>query len=246
MMTPQPRQSPKELPVWAIRLGSLVVGLHFLAIGTLVLSAESGPWATRFGDSPALGPSFARKINDACAFYLEPLRLTDNHAAGNRLLASAVFFEARLKDAQGVVFDTVQFPGGGGNFWLRHRYKLLALGLGSDIPVQAPRGEVIAGPGKKMPTMTYWDNSDPKLWKLKTEDEHLVPKDRPVFRPSEWSLLLARSYQRYLSRQYNAAAVELVRHSKDQVMPGFMFGEGPPPGTFDELVCSFGEYRREK
>jgi hypothetical protein len=246
MMAAQQPQSNKELPTWVIRVGSLVLGLHFLAVGAMVLAAESGPWATRFGDSPSLGPAFARKINDLSSpQYLERLRLTDNHSAGNRLLASAVFFEARLKDAHGTVIRSVQFPGDGGNFWLRHRYNLLALGLGADVPVQAPRGEVIPAPGSKMPKITYWDNSDPKLWKLITMDEHLVPKDRPVFRPSEWSLLLARSYQRYLCRHFDAASVELIRHSKDQVMPAFLFGDGPPPGSLDELVCSFGEYRRE-
>jgi hypothetical protein len=243
----QQARLPKALPAWALRVGSLVIGVHFLAVGTLILSGASGPWPTRFGESPALGPVFAGKFNEYLSpYYLEPLRLTNNHSPGNRLLASAVYFVAQLKDANGVVVQTLKLPGDTGNPWLRHRYNLLALGLGSDIPVQAPRGEVIPAPGDKMPKMTYWDSSDPKLWKLKTVDEHLVPKDRPVMRPSEYSLLLARSYQRYLCRRYDVASVELIRHSKDQVMPGFMFGEGAPPGTFEELVCSFGEYHREK
>jgi hypothetical protein len=241
--------SPKALPIGLIRVVSLAIAFHFLAVGALVLAAASGPWSTpRFGESTALGPFFAGKINDYfMPIYLEPLRLTHNyHFTDNRSLVSSVYFEARLKDAKGAVVQTMKFPDESANFWLRHRYGLLALGLGNDQPVQAPRGEMIQAPGDKEPKVTYWDTSDPKVWKLKKIDEKLI-KDlpAPVMRPSEMSLLLARSYQRYLSRQYEAASVELVRHSKEPVLPAFMFGEGAPPGAFDELVCSFGEYRRE-
>ncbi|HWY86380.1 MAG TPA: hypothetical protein VNX28_06635, partial [Gemmataceae bacterium] len=120
-------------------------------------------------------------------------------------------------------------------------------GLGNDQPVQVGRSEVIPAPGEKMPTVTIWDNSDPKFWKLRDVPEHLVPKDRPVTQPSEWSLLLARSYQRYILREYeDAASVELVRHSRNQISPGLLLMPTPPPNAFEELVCSFGDYRREK
>jgi len=257
-------RSSKELPIWAVRVGSLLIGVHFLAVGTLVLAAANGPWAVRFDDrvmeSTASGPKFAEVINDVFApTYLEPLRLTHNYQytpdrplkvstwdAGNRLLISSVYFEALLKDAKGVLIRTIKFPGDTGNFWVRHRYKLLALGLGNDQPVQVSRAEVVQAPGKKMGKVAFWDASDQKLWKLTTEDEHMVPKDRPILQPSEWSLLLARAYQRYLLRQYDdAASVELIRHSKDPVLPDFMYLPNPPPNTFNELVCSFGEYRRE-
>jgi hypothetical protein len=240
---------PRQLPPWAVPVGSAFIIFHFLAVGSVVLAASSGPWATntRFGDSPALGPAFAGKINDLVRpIYLEPLRLThDYHFASNRLLISSVYFEARLKNAQGNEIKTLKFPGNANNFWQAHRYKQLALGLGDDQPVQPPRGEQIAAPGKKVEQVIIWDNSDPKLWKLSEVPEHLVSKDRPVMRPSDWSLLLARAYQRYLLRQHDAASVEIIRHNRDPVLPGFMFG-GAPEGTFDELVCSFGEYRRDK
>jgi hypothetical protein len=263
-MAQQQTRSAKELPAWAIWLGSLVIGVHFLAVGTLVLSAANGPWAVRLDErvmeSTASGPKFAETLSDVFTpWYLEPLRLTHNYHytpermpkvqtwdAGNRLLISSVYFEARLKDARGTLLRTIKFPGDTSNVWLRHRYKLLALGLGNDQPVQVNRAEVIPGPGKKMGKVTFWDSSDQNLWKLTSEDEHLVPKDRPVMQPSEWSLLLAHSYQRYLLRKYDdAASVELIRHSKDPVLPDFMYLPNLPPNTFNELVCSFGEYRRE-
>jgi hypothetical protein len=270
-MSPQPVKSPRKLPAeWAF-VGTILVSLHFFAVGMLVLSASSGPWSTPFGESPASGPKFSEKISELVTpYYLSSMGLTHNyHFTGNRPMVSAVYFEARLKDAHGNVVKTlvygikqnrmltqlkdaqgnpmnaVEFPGDAGNAWLRHRYKLLALALGNDQPVQASRGEMIQAPGDKMPKVTYWDASDPKLWKLKTEDEHLIAKDRPVMRPSEWSLLMARSFQRYLLRENAAASVELIRHSRDQVLPDYMYLPNPPPNTFDELVCSFGEYRRE-
>jgi hypothetical protein len=265
-MSQESIQAPRPLPGWVIGLGSVVIGLHFLAVVTLVLSAASGPWAVRdqedrIVESSGLGPKFAEVINDLLApAYLVPLRLTQTYHyapdripkvtswdGGNHFQASAVYFEARLKNAQGAVIQTLKFPGDAGNFWLRHRYKLLALGLGSDQGVQVGRSEVIPAPGEKMPTVTIWDNSDPKLLKLRELPEHLVPKDRPVTQPSEWSLLLARAYQRCILRDYgDAASVELVRHSRNQVSPALMYSPTPPPNAFEDLVCSFGDYRREK
>jgi hypothetical protein len=259
----QPRTvPPRPLPRALIVVGSLAIGVHLLAIMMLVLAAQSGPWLTRFGDSPAEGPWFATRLTNYVVrdqqgtiisrsgllpWYLEPLRMTDNyHFASNRPLVSEVFFEARLKDDKGSV-TTLTFPDTGANAWLRHRETLLALGLGDDIAVQAPRGEVIPAPGQKMRTFMIWEPvKGEDALKLKEVPEHLVPKDRPVFRPSEWSLLLARAYARHLCREHGAASVELICHSKDQVMPAVLFLPEPPPDTFNELVCSFGEVRREE
>jgi hypothetical protein len=236
------------LPAAVIWGGSLVLGVHFLALLMLVLSAQSGPWLMRFGDSLAEGPIFAARVNNVLTpYYLYPLRMTHNyHFLSNRLNLSEVYFEARLKDDKGTV-TTLKFPENTGNPWMRHRQKLLALGLGDDMPVLPPRGEVIPAPGQKMRTLTIWDFAKgPDTLVLREVPEHLVPKDRPVFRPSEWTLLLAHAYARYLCREHGAASVELVRHSKDPVLPAVMFLPEPPPDTFHELICSFGEYRREE
>src|SRR5438132_14179943 len=99
LMSIQLTHAPRPLPTGLIRVGSLALFLHFLAVGVLVLSAASGPWPTRFGESLALGPTFAGKMNNFFTpYYLEPLRLTHNyHFSGNRVLVSAVYFEVRLK-----------------------------------------------------------------------------------------------------------------------------------------------------
>jgi len=243
-MSQQRAITPRPLPPALVWAGSAVIVFHFFAILMLVLAAQSGPWATvHFGDSPAEGPMFAAKVNNALApWYLQPLRMTHNyHFMSNRCTMPEVFFEARIKDDKGNVI-TRRFPDPDANWWIRHRQGLLAMGLGDDIPVQTPRSEVIPAPGQKMPTLMIWTPvQGENHLRLQPVEQHLVPKDRPVFRPSPWTLLLAHTYARYLGREYGAASVELIRHSKDQVLPAVMFLPEPPPDTYNELVCSFGE-----
>jgi hypothetical protein len=225
----------------------VAIGAHFLGLLMLVLAAQSGPWAMRFGESPAEGPLFAAKINNVVTpAYFQPLRMTHNyHFASDRVTPSQVYFEARLKDAAGNV-TTLKFPDPDANPWVRHRETLLALGLGDDMPVQTARSEVIPAPGQKMRTRTIWEPvKGSEALVLRELPEHLIPKDRPVFSPSDWTLLLARGYARHLCRVYDAVSVELIRHSKDPVMPAALFMNDPPADWFNELVCSFGEVRRE-
>jgi hypothetical protein len=253
-MTQDRPNPPRELPRWAVALGSIVIGLHLLAVGMLVLSTSSGPWPTRFGESMADGPYFAIKLNRLFfSAYLEPLRLTHTyHYASDRPLVSAVWFEGKLKNANGDVFKTVKIPEESANFSVRHRQHLIAMFLGNDQPVQAPRAESISAPGQKMRQVSIWEGGEANTLRLIQKEEHLVPKDRPVMRPTDWSLILARSYQRYLNRRYKADAVELVRHSKEPVMPGLMFlprrPDGTletPPETFSELISTYGESREK-
>ena len=75
--------------------------------------------------------------------------------------------------------------------------------------------------------------------------EHLVPRDRPVFRPGDWSLLLARSYARHLCRAHGAASCEIVRHSQEPIPPMVLFvGDNIQAGAFDELISNFGEMKK--
>src|SRR5439155_9970192 len=166
-------------------------------------AAPSGPWPTPFGTSLALGPPFAGRINSVTTrAYLEPLRMTHNyHFTGTRLDLPAVKFEVRLKDDQGLPLETLEFPSPKANGWVRQRQELLAQELSDDDPVQGPRGEVIPAPATKMETVRIWDMvPGVNVLKLRPAPLHLIPKDRPVFRPRDWSLLLARSYVRYLCR----------------------------------------------
>ena len=241
-------ETERRLPNAAIGIGSVVIGFHFLTIAILSLAAQSGPWPSPFGASSAVPPPFAGQINGlTMPNYLQPLRMTHNyHFETNRPEKTQTYFEVVLKDELGRVRTTLKFPSDDDNPWVRFRHELLANGLAEDEPVFTPRGEVIQAPGKKMETIRYWESAEgEKVLKLRTQPIHLVPKDRPVYRPRDWSILLAESYMRYCMERENMAWAELIRHVRQPVLPGFLFGD-PPPGTFDEQVCSFGELRRGK
>jgi hypothetical protein len=81
----------------------------------------------------------------------------------------------------------------------------------------------------------------PHRLRLKSVPQHLAPRDRSVFRPSEWSLLLARSYARHLCRAHGAASAEIVRHTREAIPPAVLFFDDAPPEAFEELVSTFGE-----
>src|SRR5262249_51306775 len=130
------------------------------------------------------------------------------------------------------------------NFWVRHRQSLLAQALADDEPVPPPQGEKVAAPGQQTRTVEIWDEVEkgvPRL-AIKKVPEHLIPRDRPVFRPSEWSLILAQSYARYLCRTHGADKAEIIRHTQEAIPPGVLFGPEPPPGAFPVLTSNFGEY----
>ena len=244
---PRPRpHDPPELPPWLTALGSAAVAFHLLAVACLALAAPSGPWPTAFGASTAAGPQFARGVSAALTpSYLGPLKLTHNyHFAGNRPGATAVYVEARLKDAEGRTVATVRLPDERANFWVRHREALLAQWLTDDQPVPPRPGEAIPAPNRAVPTVTIWDVGPDRALALRAVPEHLVPRERPVYRPSDWSLLLARSYARHFCRRHGATSVELVRHTREPVLPAVLFLPEPPADAFDELISNFGELPR--
>jgi hypothetical protein len=216
-------------------------------LGILVLAAPSGPWPTPFGPSDAGPPQFAEKTSSLTTrYYLQPLHMDHNyHFVSNRPGQQTISFEVHLKDAQGRLLKTVKFPDEDANFWVRHRQSLLAQALGDDQPVEAPRGEGIAAPGQPRRKVTIWDAADGSpVNRLREVPEHLIPTQRPVYRPSEWSLLVARSYARYLCRRHQAASAELIRRSREAIMPEVLLRlDQPPPGSFDELVSNFGEFQ---
>jgi hypothetical protein len=227
-------------------LGSAAVAAHLFAVIVLVLAAPSGPWPTAFGASTAMEPQFARSLGEiSTRHYLAPLKMTHNyHFTTNRPAAPEVYFEVRLKDETGNLLKTARVPDEGANFWARHRQFLLAQALGDDQPVEARPGEVIAAPHQQVRTVDVWMPGADRTLRLSPVPEHLIPRDRPVFRPSGWSLVLARSYVRHLCRVHGAASGELIRHSREPILPAVLFMEEPPAGAFEELVSNFGELPR--
>jgi hypothetical protein len=225
---------------------SLLIAAHLFAVVAQVLAIPSGPWATPFGVSPATEPQFARSLaNLTSPSLLSPLKMTDGyHFAGNRPAAPGVYFEVRLKDELGMTVKTVRIPDPDANYWVRHRQGLLAQALADDQPVE-PRGtESIPAPNQRAQTVSIWDMSENRTLRLRSMPEHLLPRDHPVFRPSEWSLVLARSYVRHLCREHGAESGELIRHTREAVPPAVMHLDEAPPGAFDDLVSSFGELPR--
>ena len=244
-----PSPATRPLPGWVMWVGSAVVGFHLFAILIHVLAAPSGPWMMRFGPSQALGPQFTQAPNEQLTqSYLLPLKMTHTyHFATNRPEVMGVYFEVRLKDTQGKAIEPIRFPDGSANFWVRHRQGLLAQLLAADQPVQPRPGEVIPAPGQKAPTVTIWEPSDAGgVLRLRTVAERDIPANRPVERPSELSLVLARSYMRYLCRKHGAASAELIRHTRPAILSGIVFVDPLPPDTFEDLACSFGEHKVEK
>ena len=242
------KRSAPPLPGVLIGAASVFVGLHFLAIGVHVLAAPSGPWVTPMGvPSQATGPKFTEKLDEAVTTaYLQPLHMTHNyHFNGNRGDTPGVAFEVRLKDADGQLIKTLRFPSPQANAWVRQRQAMLAQQLGDDEPVQPLPGEVIPAPGQKMKKKTIWEPVGPDDLEMREIDEHLVPKNRQVFGPRPWSLIVARSYARYLCRDYGAASAELTRLSRQAVMPEILFAPKIEDEELKTLTTRFGEYRHE-
>lgn len=238
--------STRPLPRWLACPIGTAVALHFSALVFLVLGAQSGPWPTPFGASPAMAPPFALAAgNTATTHYLAPLKLTHNyHFLRNRTGQPDVFFEVRLKDEAGQVTETLRFPDPKANAWVRHRQGILAAHLADDVPVQPSGGEAIPAPNQAARTVTIWDISPDGSLVLRSVPEHLVPRDRNVYRPSEWSMILARSYGRHLCRAHGAASAELIRHTREPIMPAVLYVSEPPADLFQELVTHFGEIKK--
>jgi hypothetical protein len=171
----------------------------------------------------------------------------DYHFVSNVVALPTVVFEVRLKDDSGKVLKTLKYPDEKANFWVRHRQRLLAQGLGNDLPVQRPQGQQLLPPGQTHPKIRLWKptEGDPVL-RLEEVSTLELP-DMPLARPSDWAVVLAQSYARFLCRQHGAAKAEVVRKSRNALVPDLMFVVGPnqplPPDTFAELSCNFGEYR---
>src|SRR5262249_39342737 len=94
-----------------------------------------------------------------------------------------------------------------------------------------------------IPTITFFLPPGPgQTSSLVRTQEDLAPTNVPmVWRPSDWSLVLAQSYVRHLCRQYGAARGELVRHSRPAVLPALMLMAPVPANFFEEQVNSFGD-----
>lgn len=241
-----PTPTAIAVPRWLIILGSLVIAGHLFAVVMGVLVAPSGPWPTQEGPSMAMPPQFAFAIHNALTqSYLTTIKMTHNyHFTSNRTQNPEIYFEVRLKDKEGEELATLKFPDAKANHWVRHRHTLLAQFLGEDQPLPPPQSEEIAPPGQRAPTVLIWKRGKDQTYKIFEEEKHLVPRDEPVFRPSDWALLVARSYSRYLCRTHGAASAEIIRHSKNPLQPVVLYMDNLPAGATEEMIANFVEQPR--
>jgi hypothetical protein len=246
---PQSQANPRiALPRWAVLTVSAAIAFHLVALLILVLGAHSGPWYSPFGRTQANPPKFAEGANDFFKSWYYPLLSMghDYHFSKNDPEEQGVFLEVLLKDRSGTVVDTLTFPDKDENPWVQHRQALLVWGLGDDIPVQPPRGEVIPGETKKGRTITIWDAPEGEPIQRKTTvAEMLIPRNRDVYRPSERSLRLAESFARYLCRKHGVPTVELIRHHRNAVMPENLWMLDQLPPEWSDELSSFGDYTFE-
>jgi hypothetical protein len=252
---PQPPPDSRIAPPrWLIVAGSVAIAVHLFALGALVLAAPSGPWwvPPPVGVSDALPPTFAKAVEEITTLnYLRHVKLTHNyHFNSNRTAIPGVELEAHLKFKDGSV-KTLKFPDKDANPWVRHRQSLLVRALADDRPVMLDptKGVALVREGAKKRTIQYWEIAPPEgkyqSLRLKTEAEDRVPRNREVARPSEWSLLLAQSYARYLCRGYGAESAELIRYTQEVIHPVVLFGErAPQQEAFPVLKANFGEFSK--
>jgi hypothetical protein len=234
-------QEAKPLPAALKAAGTVFILFHLLALGAHVLSARSGPWWSPFGRSPAEPPQFASAISSRVfPWYLQPLRMThDYHFATNRTDSAEAKFEIVLYDRAGRVVQTLNFPESGGNPWVRHRLDLLAQNLIEDTPIMPPQSESVAAPKKLTRTVEIWEPKEGGPYYIRRIPEHSIPRNRPVYSPSAWSALVAKSYVRYQCRLHDAASGELIRRSREPVEPSYLIVPAPP--DFQEMVATFGK-----
>lgn len=233
-------------PRWLMVVASLLIVGHLGAVALFAMGAESGPWVTPYGESRAWAPHFARLPNQSIGEnYLARLHLGYHYHFGtNYPSPPGVFFEAILRDDKGNVLKRLKFPEDTANPLARHRQELLARALVNDVPLPPPGPSTAAPGGQELPTIPIWDR--PKGGK---EDEFVVERVRPhearrpwpVYRPSDWSVLLAQSYARYLCREHGAASAEIVRHSQFAVPPMVLVMPEVNEQAFgSKMVASFG------
>jgi hypothetical protein len=193
-------------------------------------------------------PSFAQALDGPAARdYLNLVKLTHNyHFAGNHPMVPGVYLEIRLHDAKGEPLATMRFPDSehereAPNASVRFLQGIFAQGFVPDQPVAPLEGEAVPAPNQQAKTVAIWDIDTNESLRLRQVPEHLVPRNRQVFGPTEWSLVLVRSYTRYLCRKQGAASAEVIRHSRDVFPPTGLLTGPPPPGAFKDLIASYGE-----
>jgi hypothetical protein len=245
-----PNSLPDRVPIprWAVLAGSVLIVLHLGTVVVHAVAAPSGPWPGMEGSEPAPPPQFSALADEDVAVpYLTRIKLTHNyHFPSNRASVPGAYLELQLEDRQGEVFKTIRFPDPNAPSAVRRRQALALRWFIDDRPLQPPQGEKIPAPGGKIPDVLTWKDVEGEMRKteLTPVPEILIRRDRPVFGPTEWSMVVLRSFVRYLCRENDGAESALVvRKSREPVPPRILFEREVPP-LMDVLESNYGRVSR--
>lgn len=244
-MAPLRCKTAGQAPSFVMVVGSLAIAFHLGAVILHALAAPSGPWPSMDGPPMAGPPAFAQSLDESLSLvYLKPLKLMHNyHFVGNRPIAPGVSVEVKLKNVKGEVTTTVRWPDPAANAWVRFMQGLYVQGMVPDQPIAPLQGEEVPAPHQQPRMVSIWEG-DPAL-RLSKVPEHLIPRNRQVYSPTDWSLVLAHACARYLCRTHGAASAEVIRHSREAISPAFLSMGPPPPMAFTDLIASFGDISSE-
>jgi hypothetical protein len=256
------------LPRWLVVVGSAVILFHLTAIIIPVLDVPSGPWPS---PNPMVEPmlrgnppKFAESASELSTMHADWFRVAHSFYFVSDQPANIpeVEFEVLLKDAQGNLMETLHYPDPNANLWVRHRQKVLASALAGDQSLPPNQSVAIPAPGAQIPTTLVWmepkehraddapltesiEGHPVQFW-LKEEHNHLLPRGRPLSAPGDLTLILVRSYARYLCRSHGAARAEVVRLMRDPIPPAVLYGQDLPPEMYRDKVATFGDKTSEE
>jgi hypothetical protein len=194
----------------------------------------------------AIPPPAAALPHESLALpYLQGVGLTHNyHFPTNRVGSPDAYLEVRLEDADGKPLKTVRFPDPDAPPLVRQRQHQMIRWLVEDQPVAPPRGERIYPPGQLPPRVPFWDLVDARRLVLMEVPEPEVPRNRMVFRPTPWSLVVIRSIARHECRVHGAAHARVTRYSREVTSPEALVNPQAIPAAIEELVSDYGRMPR--
>lgn len=231
------------LPTWLKVVATFGICVHFLAVIATVLAAPSGPWPSQMeGAQPAHAPFFAEQISNKLDPWLSTLKLSSNFHFNECRPTISTRFEAVLRDELKNEIKRLKFPEETSMPSVRHRHLLLSMELSQDEPLEALAGEWVPSPGKEPRQLPVWRVAEgSREGALGTIAENVIPRDRPIFAPSQTAQIAARSYSRFLCREHHAATCEIVRYTRILYAPMLLTEPTDPnPAPFEEESRSFG------
>jgi hypothetical protein len=241
---PSSPQSQAPWPRWVIVLASAPIVFHLGCVILQTLAAPSGPWATPDGAGMAIPPPALALLNESVALhYLQGVGLTHNyHFPTNRVGSPDAYLEIHLEDDAGKPLKTVRFPDPDAPPLVRQRQHQLIRWLVEDQPIAPPRGERIYPPGLIPPRVPFWDMLDARRLELRVDlPETEIPRNRMVFRPTRWSMVVIRSIARHECRIHGAAHARVIRYSREVTSPEALVNPQAIPSAIEDLVSDYGK-----